>query len=434
MNATLSLGQLYTLSTEAISSKSYVHRLLIAAALSKREGVEVKTNIVSKDMEATVECLNALGASIKIKENAFLVEKGISFVDKAVLDCKESGSTARFLLPLATFLCKEVTLTGEGKLPQRPFEPLNNTLREKGINISSDYLPLKACGDLKSGVYSIPGDVSSQFISGLLFVLPLLEGDSRIELTTALESKGYVDMTMDVLSGFGINIIPSEFGYTIPGGQVYHCPERIEAEGDWSNSGYLLCMCALGRGVTLTGLRADSMQQDKEVIKILQSFGAEVIVNEDEVTLKASKYKGIDVDATNIPDLIPALCVVAAYADGVSTFHNVGRLRIKESDRIKAIEHIMEQIGVKTKVSENGEVTDLLIFGKGGGQMRGEFFTSADEICFDGFGDHRIVMAEAATVLREKSLIRIKGAEAVNKSFPGFFEVISKMGICVTEE
>lgn len=438
MNATLSLGQLHTLSLEAISSKSYVHRLLIATALSKDEGVKIYANTVSEDMKATIACLEALTASIKIEEGYFLVEKGIDFVDKAFLDCNESGSTARFLLPVSICYSNELTMTGKGKLPQRPFGPLNDTLREHEVEITSDFLPISARGNLKSGTYSIAGDVSSQFISGLLFALPLLEGDSRIELTSSLESKGYVDMTLDVLNRFGISVTKEENGYYIPGGQSYHCPKRIDAEGDWSNGGYLLCMGALGKGVTLGGLREDSRQQDRKVVDILRSFGAEVLVENNRVTVSPKKMQGIDVDVTDIPDLVPALCIVAAYAEGESIFRNVGRLRIKESDRIEAILHIMEKINVCAKVNEEKGVVNLLIHGKGGQKAVETENKSKDvkeaEILFDGFGDHRIVMAEAFVSLKEDASVTISGAEAVNKSYPGFFEVVSNMGISVNKE
>lgn len=435
MNIRLQQGQLNNVCLDAISSKSHVHRLLIAAALSGNleNGCLIRSNIVSDDMKATVRCLSALGAVIDVVEEGFYVRNSVTSQGEVVLNCGESGSTARFLLPVSLLFSECVILNGEGKLPNRPFGPLNKTLRPAGIDISSDYLPLTAKGNLQSGDFLISGDVSSQFISGLLFALPLLKKDSTVTLTTPLQSKGYVDLTIDVLRTFGIRIDRTDKGYCIPGGQNYVAPTEITAEGDWSNSGFLLCAGALAKGISIKGLSLKSIQKDSLVTDILNKFGVKTEFD-GKVSVLPSALTSIDVDAEDIPDLVPALCVVAAYADGTSRFRNVGRLRIKESDRIEAIQAFLREIDVKSSVEEADGQTNLLVFGKSHKEMQSEDTVGCKEdIEIDGFNDHRIVMAASMVSLREDRPVVIKGAQAVNKSYPGFFDVCTLIGINVTK-
>lgn len=451
MNIRLQRGKQNNVTLDAISSKSHVHRLLIAAALSDNieDSCFIQSNIVSDDMKATLRCLSSLGAMIDINEKGFVVRKPVSFKDEVCLNCGESGSTARFLLPVSLLFSNSLKMNGEGKLPERPFGPLNETLRNMGADISSDFLPLCAKGNLAAGEYVIPGDVSSQFISGLLFALPLLNGDSSIVLTTALESKGYVDLTIDVLKEFGVRIDATETGYRIPGGQRYIAPKEIKSEGDWSNGGFLLCAGAVGNGITIKGLNIASPQKDSAVVDILKQFGARVDTDDGSdlrlgenhgfksgVSVYADKLVHADIDAKDIPDLVPALSVVAAYADGITRFRNVGRLRIKESDRIETISALLHQIGVKAETKEKDGQVDLLVYGKNSEEMNS---SSADTIgdlpiTINGYNDHRIVMAGAFTALRENQPVVLTGAQAVNKSYPGFFEVCKLMGLSVTEE
>lgn len=455
MNMRLEKNQLNSVTVEAISSKSHVHRLLVAAALSEnlQNPCLIRSNIVSNDMKATVDCLGKLGAQIDITEEGFCVRRPVSVTQEAHLDCGESGSTARFLLPLSIVYSNKVILNGGGKLPSRPFSPLCDSLRNAGACISSDFLPLTATGELRFGEYRIAGDVSSQYISGLLFALPLLDGDSRIILTTTLESKGYVDLTIDVLRLFGIQIdrlVRKDGGiegFFVPGRQCYAAPREINAEGDWSNGGFLLCAGTLGGGITVKGLNPDSTQKDSETVKILEKFGADIFCDYSTsdsinnktaiVTVKPSSFglTGVDIDAGDIPDMVPALALVAAYAKGSTTFRNVGRLRIKESDRIEALQVMLEQIGVKTQVSTAGERVDLAIEGKAydGASSGKSCEVLGDCITIDGYNDHRIVMAASYIALRENIPVEIIGANAVNKSYPGYFDVIKNMGLTVTE-
>lgn len=406
---------------EAISSKSHVHRLLIAAALADGESV-IETNIISEDMQATMDCLTALGAEIQVKENVIYVNP-ISRApeeekkDEILLNPRESGSTARFILPVASVLCKQFEMIGSGKLPTRPFAPLCDCMRKNGAVISSDYVPLQGSGTLKPGIYALPGNVSSQYISGLMFALPLLEEDSDIMLTTKLESKAYIDITTDVLKQFGIRMTETKDGYHIPGRQRYHTPGMIKADGDWSNAAAFLCMGAIAGEVKMTGLNLDSTQGDKEIVSVLEQFGAKVLREESSVTVSSKKLNAIRIDVSQIPDLVPVLCIVAGLAEGRTVFENAGRLRMKESDRIATTKAMLSVLGAEMTVAQENGMTNLCIEG----------IKEYNGGCIDGAGDHRIVMAAAVASVRATKEILIQGTQAVNKSYPGFFEDFDKV-------
>ncbi|MCR5673694.1 MAG: 3-phosphoshikimate 1-carboxyvinyltransferase [Lachnospiraceae bacterium] len=429
-----------------ISSKSYVHRLLIGAFLCD-EKPEVITNTVSDDMEATKRALAGLAAPVPVPAQTPSPGASANFIDgyphrlpdhkdDRAIDCGESGSTARFILPLAAALTDGVTLTGSGKLPERPMGPLCDALRAAGVSVSSDNLPITVKGKPKAGDYEIPGNVSSQFITGLLFMLPLLSGDSHLHITGKLESAAYVDMTLDVLSRFGITVDRCEDGYKIKGPQKYRYTggDKIEAEGDWSNGAYLMAIASLGSGrafeeFTVEGLKSDSIQGDRAVVDVLSQFGVSVERRscDDGVfsgyTVSGRPLKAVDINCQQIPDLVPALSVLAAYAKGNSTFRNVERLRIKECDRVDAISRMLGAVDVKVDIISHEGHEDMVIFGKGTtGQLK-------NDIVIDSFNDHRIAMAAAALAFAENAPVIIKDAMAVNKSYPGFYELIEKMGI-----
>lgn len=406
---------------EAISSKSYVHRLLIAAALSDQSSA-IKTNILSEDMKATIDCLNAMGAEIVVKDkmiyvNPIVIDAARSKDEKVHLNPNESGSTARFLLPVGAVLCKRFSMEGHGKLPQRPFAPICDCMRANGAVISGDFLPLEISGQMKAGTYRLPGNISSQYITGLMYALPLLKQDSDIMLTTELESKAYIDITLDVLTMFGIQVVPTKNGYHIPGNQTYKAPEKMQAQGDWSNAAFFLCMGAISGEVTVTEIDASSPQGDKEILNILKKFGAFVTIEEDSVTVKHNQLKAIRVDVSQIPDLVPVMCIVAGLAEGVTVFENAGRLRMKESDRIESTKALLRVLGADMKAVEEEGKVNLYITGVK--EYRGGEADSA--------GDHRIVMAAAVGAVKASGPLVIKGAEAVNKSYPGFFEDYQKL-------
>ncbi len=386
---------------EAIASKSFAHRILIGAGLSQSP-TEIRLNALSEDILATISCLEQMGASIEQGDGFLKVFPIQKPVESPVLDCNESGSTARFLLPVAAAVLDSFTLTGKGRLPERPFSPICREMRNKGCIIETDKLPINVRGKLSSGDYYIEGNSSSQFISGLLFALPLLEGDSRIILTTPLQSVGYVDMTIEVLSLFGIEAEKTESGYFVKGGQKYLANSIITVEGDWSNAAFYLSINALCGGVFVTGLNKTSTQGDRAITDVLKSLSDN------------NKANPLVIDVSQIPDLAPVIAVVASLTEG--TTHIVGgqRLRIKESDRIATTYEMLKTLGALIEMTEDGFVIKGVKSLKGG------------EV--SGAGDHRIVMAAATAAVKCQNPVIINGAEAVNKSYPKFFKDYEAIG------
>ena len=396
---------------EAVSSKSYAHRLLVCAGLSDKP-TRIMLNSLSDDICATIRCLTTMGCSIESADGALFVEPFINpEKDSAPLfDCGESGATARFLLPLAAHLFNRFSMTGSGRLPGRPFAPLCKTLAAAGCSFDSEALPLAGKGKIQPGKFAIAGNISSQYISGLLFTLPLLDADSSIELSSPLESADYVNMTIETQRLFGITINKCESGFEIKGKQRYQSPGETVTEGDWSNAAFFMCMGALGGKITLNGLSLESAQGDRAVIDILRQFGANV----NAYTVTGGKLRGISIDAAQIPDLVPALAVTASAAAGETRIFNAQRLRLKESDRLQSVFDLLSRLGADIRIAEDG----LIIRGKE--QLDGGIVDSA--------GDHRIVMAAATASCICKNPVTIRGAEAVNKSYPSFFEHFRALG------
>ena len=323
-------------------SKSHAHRLLVAGALSG-EPCRIENAGTSKDIEATADCLRKLGASVQREGGDLLVSPiGCPTEGTPLLDCGESGTTLRFMTPLAAVLCGDVRFCGGGRLGERPMRALLQTLAVQGKPASADRLPFSLSGRLRPGVFELPGNVSSQFVSGLLFALPLLDGDSEICLTTALSSSGYVAMTIDVLRQSGIVIEQTADGYRVPGGQRYAAPRRSRVEGDWSGASFFLAAGALGGPVTVSGLSPRSRHRDREIAALLQRFGAVVREDAGGCHVRHGSLRGIDADLDQIPDLALPLAAVAAFAKGETVFRHCGRLRFKESDRILAIRTVLK--------------------------------------------------------------------------------------------
>ncbi|HHU05400.1 MAG TPA: 3-phosphoshikimate 1-carboxyvinyltransferase [Clostridiales bacterium] len=407
----------------AIPSKSYAHRLLICSALSNKKTF-VSCAGSSEDIEATVRCLQTLGAKIDRNDEGFKVtpipESGA--VKGSTLDCGESGSTLRFMLPVACALGAGSRFKLAGRLPNRPLAHLEEALREHGCAFSGKgSAELCSLGRLKPGRFTLPGDVSSQYISGLLFALPLLEGDSAIEITGKIESRDYILMTLAALEKFGVHIKFDGNILSIKGGSGYKSPDKAEVEGDWSNAAFWLCAGALGgSGIECRGLNTASMQGDKAVLELLKSFGAEVKLRGDAVMVKPSFLHGIDIDASDIPDLVPVLSAVAAVAKGRTVIKNASRLRMKESDRLRAVSETLSKLGADITETEDG----LVINGR-------ESLTGGTA---DSFGDHRIAMMAAVASVACTEPVTIKNAEAVNKSYPHFFEDFRSLGGRAVEE
>ena len=305
-------------------SKSQAHRLLICAALSSRAS-EIECDGVSRDILATAECLAALGAGIRPLDNGgFRVEPIRSVpAGTALLPCGESGSTLRFLLPVVGVLGARAVFRREGRLPERPLAPLDAELSRHGMELRSEGADLLCSGTLRAGAYTLPGDVSSQYISGLLMALPRAEGDSTLAVTGKIESAAYITMTENTLALSGLRPEKTPGGYRIAGGRAGTLPGRLRVEGDWSGAAFFLCIGALSRtGVTVEGMDLSSAQGDRAVLDILSAMGARIDREGTCVTVRRGELRGTVIDAAPVPDLIPTLAAVAAAAEG----ENIGRM------------------------------------------------------------------------------------------------------------
>lgn len=395
-------------SVQAISSKSHAHRLLIAAALSETP-IEVSIRTTSQDIEATKSCLSQLNQEVP------------------VLNCCESGSTLRFLIPVTMALKDEAIFMGCGRLPQRPISPLKEEMEAHGCTFTkgnmADRTAEEICrikGKLKGGTFTLPGNISSQYITGLLFALPLLEEDSRICITSPLESRKYVDLTLDVLRQFNIRITIEEENncpvYIIKGNQKYSTDGMVSAEGDWSNIAFWVISGILsdGSGILCQDIRPESIQSDKEVVELAEKMGGVINRCGNDLTASKGNLNAIEIDASGIPDLIPVMAVAAATANGTTRIYNAGRLRIKESDRLAAMYDCLSKIGADITEEPEGLIIRGVPKLKGG--------------TVDGYNDHRIVMAMAVASIVSEDPIIIEGAQAINKSYPGFFDDFKALG------
>ena len=417
MNIKISPSQLNG-TVAAISSKSDAHRILIAAALSDKKTV-INCNTLSDDINATIECLKALGAEIETEDSKITVTPISNTPKSAELNCRESGSTLRFLMPVAAALGVNAAFSGSGRLPSRPIMPLRRELESGGVEFTPPWqFPILISGKLQSGNYSLKGNVSSQFVTGMLFALPLIEGDSTLRLIPPIESRSYIDMTLNTLKKFGIEIREEDNTFYIKGNQKYISPEEITVEGDWSNAAFFLTAGALAGSVTVTGLDESSLQGDKKVLDILERMGADIKKEKNGITVSRGGLVGTQIDAGDIPDLVPILSVAAAATDsGVTIISNAERLRLKESNRLAAISECLNNIG-----NVNSETDDGIVVWGGEKISGGNVFS---------FNDHRIVMSMAIASVVSTGDITIRNAEAVNKSYPTFFDDFKALGgIC----
>ncbi|MBQ8391782.1 MAG: 3-phosphoshikimate 1-carboxyvinyltransferase [Clostridia bacterium] len=397
-------------------SKSCMHRTLICAAAADRP-TKIFCSSYSKDTLATIGCLKALGAKFEEFDGGIIVypiEKGQR--EECILDCNESGSTLRFMLPFAAALGKKCTLVGAKRLGERPLLPLCTAMEKHGVTpkYEGSFLPCKIEGKLSGGVYEIAGDISSQFITGLLLALGVT-GGGEIRTTTPLKSAPYIDITADIQREFGINVIKTESGYIVSEGQKYTSPEEIHIEGDLSNAAFWLVAGAIGSvdAVTCTGLREDTLQGDGKIVEILRSMGAKVEREGDRVTVYRSKLKATVIDCSDIPDIVPILCVAATQAEGTTVFRNIERLRAKESDRVESTAKLISGLGGTITFDEN---TIYVTASK----------LSGGEI--SSFNDHRIAMSGAIASLVCEGSVTIDTAEAVEKSYGDFYEKFIMLG------
>ncbi len=398
-------------------SKSDSHRALIGAALA--DGFShVAPVVASADVEATRSALEMLEAKIQIQDNLALVQ-GISRAPAGHvrIHCNESGSSLRFLIPIAAAFGIEAVFTGSGKLPQRPLGVYHELFPEKGVRLKrleSDELPLKVTGQLHAGRFLLPGNVSSQFITGLMFALPLLDGDSELVLTSLLESRPYVDMTISALARFGVAVEETGQGYRIAGNQRY-TPCTYRVEGDYSNAAFFAAAGLLSeQGVVIDGLAGDSRQGDREILDLLRRFGGRVSAEGEAIRISRGKLLGIQIDASQIPDLVPILSVVGAFAEGETRIYNAHRLKLKESDRLVSTTEALRALGADA-LCDDDSITVR------GGKMLHSGVVSA---C----NDHRIAMSAAVAALFCDGEVLIDGAEAVNKSYPQFYDDYNRLG------
>ena len=377
----------------AILSKSYLHRIMICDYLA---GNSVKIGNNSQDVFATKSCLD----NIKTGN----------------LDCGESGSTLRFMLPLCSAIGGEYSFTCHGRLAYRPNDELFNVLRENGIFIEqTDKIHLK--GKLKSGEYKIRGDISSQYISGLLMALPILDGDSFITLTSPLVSAPYVDITLEVLKGYGIKIEKYSSGFKVFGNQTYK--GELFAEGDWSNGAFMLVAGAINGEILVKNLNLESVQADREIYNVLKSANATMRETKDGIYVEKSNLNGFLLDAEDCPDIVPIASVLASFCKGVTEIKNISRLKIKESDRVLSTISMLSSFGIKA-VEDNNR---LIVYG--GNPTAG---------VVDAFNDHRIAMSASVMASAILGKSKILGAECVNKSYPDFYEDIKSLGAIITKE
>ncbi|MGI6151104.1 MAG: 3-phosphoshikimate 1-carboxyvinyltransferase [Christensenellales bacterium] len=396
----------------AIPSKSDAHRLMICAALADKP-TELALSQSSEDIDATIGCLRALGAKLEWVGSSLRISPIETPASFPILDCGESGSTLRFLLPVAAALCQQAQFIGSGRLPERPLSQLIAALKPHGVAFSAEKLPLITTGRLQSGEFTLPGNVSSQYVTGLLLALPMLSGDSRITLTTLLESAAYVDITLSALEKFGVAVQRQKDGFFIPGGRRFRSPGKAEVEGDWSNAAFFLCAGAIGGEVSVTGLNPASPQGDRRIVSLLRRFGARIEESENGITAKRSRLIGCEIDINETPDLLPALAVVAAFSQGETRFVNAARLRLKESDRLTSTASLINALG--------GSATEL----PSGLVVRGKKLTGGYA---DSFRDHRIAMAAAVAAVGCEQPVIIAGAECAAKSYPAFYRDFCKLG------
>lgn len=392
-------------------SKSMAHRLLICAGLA--DGTSHIRNIQhSKDMEATIGCLEALGAKFEGTYPDFTIT-GADPVRRdhpCVLDCQESGSTIRFMLPVAALSGSEATLTGKGRLLSRPMDVYARIFQEQGLPFQQDGEKIRVQGPLQGSIFSIPGNVSSQFISGLLLAGPFFKEGVQIGVLPPYESKGYVDMTVAAMRKFGAQIEePTEYGYVVRPGSYVPCDGAVE--GDFSQAAFMGVLAALKGEITLEGLERDSLQSDRAILDILKECGASVEWDGNVVRVNHGLLRPFVADLSNCPDLGPILCVLAAYIPGTSVINNAGRLRLKESDRIEAMEAELRKWGVDISSTED----TITIKGR-------DHYEMDRVVQVHGHNDHRIVMAMAVFGLCAGSESVIHDSQAVAKSWPGFFE------------
>lgn len=404
-------------SVDAPPSKSYTHRAIIISSLAEGQTI-IQNPLLSGDTLASVEACRKIGAEIQVLDKKIRVY-GVSGKPKTpeLVDVKNSGTTIRIMTSVVSLCQKKVTLTGDESIQKRPMQPLLDALKELGVKSTSrdGNPPVTVQGPLRGGGCRIRGDISSQFISGLLIATPLAGGDTVIEVTTELKSKPYIDMTLDVLKKFNGKIEAGDSDFHVKGNQTYQGVEYI-VEGDYSSAAFILAAAALTESeVTVRNLFSESKQGDKKIIRILKEMGADVKTRGNELTINGDGgLMGVELDLSQNPDLVPVIAVLGSLAKGETVIKNVGHLRYKECDRLKAMNTELSKMGADIK-----EGADYLKI-KGVKSLNGGVV--------HGWGDHRIVMALSVAGLKAEGETTIDNAESIAISFPDFVDSMNKLG------
>ena len=406
-------------------SKSMAHRAVLCAALA--EGRSHITNLeFSKDISATLGAAAQLCARVRTGADDAVVEGLGHFVPLAApVDCCESGSTLRFLIPIASLTGQAVSFTGRGRLMERPQSVYEALYREQGLRFEQSAAGLTVEGALTPGEYRLAGNVSSQFISGLLFATPLMEAPSTIEVRAPFESRSYVDLTTDAMQKFGVKVSvrarkDGSATYKVAAPQHYAAAD-IDVEGDYSQAAFLAVLGSTVGGITITGLPSGSHQGDRVILDILKQCGAKFERSGSHVTFHRSLLKAVEIDLADCPDLGPVLIALGCFCSGTTIIRNAGRLRIKECDRIAAMQEELAKMGGTVKADGDTLTIEGCALHKPTAPL-------------NGHNDHRIVMAMAVAALAAGQPAVIEGANAVNKSWPDFFEVIKGLGAHVTNQ
>lgn len=403
---------------DVVPSKSYSHRAIIAASLAKGQSV-IRNVLFSDDINRTISCCEAFGADIQKFEN-YLVINGVEKVQRKYnkVNVGESGSTIRFMIPIMLTNEEEIEFIGENNLVNRPLEAYYEIFKKQGIEYEhpiNQYLPLKTKGKLMPGEFLVLGNVSSQFITGLLFTLPLLNGNSIIKIDGKLESKSYIDLTLDILKLYGIEIENKEYkSFVIRGNQKYKSHDYT-IEGDFSQAAFFLSMGTLGNDIKLGCMNLNSLQGDKKIIDDIKSLGGEIIYEDGYIKALPSNLKAAEIDFSQSPDLGPTLSVLASVSQGESKFINASRLRIKECDRITCVKEELNKLGAN--ISESADEMYFIGVDKLNGSLE-----------LDTHNDHRIAMSLAVASTICSSPLLINNAGCVKKSYPNFWDDFVKLG------
>lgn len=404
-------------SIAAIPAKAHAHRAIIAAALANSPS-SILLSRSSKDIDATMASMRALGAQVTYQNGIISIQPGPVPSVGHILP-HESGTTLRLLLPVAASICPQVEVDAKGRLPERPLEPLLGQLKEHGISFSQDKPPFTMSGHLQGGHFAMVGNVSSQFFSGLLLAAPQL-GATTVDSIGNLESRDYVTLTINTMKDFGVTVqtetTPEGHDrFIVPDGETFRGHENYAIEGDWSNAAIWVVAAALtGHSLTVTGLNKDSVQADRRIMSIVEKAGAQLTWSGNNVTIKGKANKPLHVDLGQCPDLLPVLSALACGIQGESAFVNGARLRIKESDRLEAVAQLVRDLGGAVRL----EGDDLYI--QGSGSLKGGHV--------DCQNDHRLVMAGTLAALISQNPVILKDSQAITKSYPDFFDDWNALG------